>query len=457
MHARSITQPRDETIAAALADAVIAWTETLTDPAEAVPGRLDPAVLKSARDMGLFGLTLPLWYGGSGLTLGQAAPLVAAVARRDRALASMLAVHLGLGTRALVIAGSLSQRERWLPSLAAGDEIAAFTATEPDAGSDWRDLGTRADRYGGGYVLRGSKVFVSNGGVAGLYTVLAALPDAAGGWEDRGLFLVPRDADGLCAGPEEEKLGLGGLSATSVHLDDVMLSDGDLLGDAGRTGALLDEAVAWGRTLTAAVCAGTARKALELARAHTASRRQFGRTLDALPVVADQLADLEASVRGIEALVAVAAMASDDRERAAIAAKVFASEAACAVVDRAMQLHGGYGLIEASGMPALYRDIRVARVLEGANDVLLGRLGALTLTDPGPALPNLACGWQRQEALAAARARRDPLRVHALGRAEVAARAAAAARGMASNAEERRLADRLDQGLVRPRGLELSH
>jgi alkylation response protein AidB-like acyl-CoA dehydrogenase len=451
MRLADFAPPHESDTIGALREAVATWSATWPsarrlDAEHRLPGRL----LEEAAEIGLMGLTLPESHGGAGLSMTAAAAVVADLAALDRSFATTLGLHLGLGTRGLVAGGDPCQHARWLPELAAGRVLAAFCATEPGAGSDLTALGTRLAPTDLGWTLTGEKAYVTNGGLEGLYTVLAAVPDQAGGWKGRSLALVSREAPGVVVGAEEGKLGLRASSTTSVWFEGVALDDVAVLGVPGEGHALVADVLAWGRTLMAAGCVGSAQAALQAARAHTASRRQFGKALADLPVVAHQLDAMDLRLQGMTALVG-AATAAEDREHLSLCAKVFASESAWQITDRALQLHGGLGYIEESGLPLLLRDLRVTRIFEGANDVLLSRVGALARMGQGTRVGEGACFADLQRGLAACpgvRVFSDPLRLHALGRLELAATVVAATR-----ARDPHLADALDRVLARESGV----
>jgi acyl-CoA dehydrogenase len=188
------------------------------------------------------------------------------------------------------------------------------------------------------------------------------------------LFVVERTDPGVTVGAEEHKLGLRGSSTVTVHFDGVHLpADRRITGGQGMEGVA--DALAYGRTALSAGCVGTARAALDAIVRHVRVRRQFGRPLLASPVVQAQVSSAAAQVFAMEALVRAAARESSTLETDSIAAKIACSEGAWSVADLAVQLHGGSGYIEDTGVALLLRDARVTRIFEGANDVLLSRLG----------------------------------------------------------------------------------
>lgn len=347
--------------------------------------QIAPSVLRDLAEIGLFGLSIPERWGGAGLSMRAIADVTTALARHDRSVATTVGLHLGLGTRGLVAFGSEAQHERWLPDLAAGDSIAAFATTEPDAGSDLAAIRTRALLRDGALHVDGGKVFVTNGGFADLYTITASTPGLGGARRGHGLLVLERGDPGVRAGAEEDKLGLRGSSTTTLHLDGVVVPKDRLIGPPGEGMAQLAHVLAWGRTLMAAGCIGTAEAAISAATFHTSERKQFGKALDRFEVVQDQLADMAALRFAMVALVRdVTALEHDPAALLArsVAVKVLCSEAAWEIADVAVQLHGGSGFVEETGVALLLRDARITRIFEGANDVLRIHLGLTEATNP---------------------------------------------------------------------------
>jgi alkylation response protein AidB-like acyl-CoA dehydrogenase len=350
-------------------------------------GRIPADVLNGLAELGLFGITLPELYGGAGLSLHDACRVVSTLARYDRSVATTLGLHLGLGTRALVAYGGAQLKARYLPRLSRGDAIAAFATTEPNAGSDLSSLATSATQEGSDLVINGRKLFVTNGGIAQVYTLTVATPGLGGAQRGTSLLVVERSQTGFSVGREEQKLGLKGSSTTPLQLDEVRVGVDRIIGEPGRGTEQIHHVLAWGRTLMSAGCCGTARSALRRAIEHTSARRQFGKALDAQPVVREQLAAMVARLFAMESLVQDTARLEADLpalQHRSVAAKVLCSEGASHVVDMSLQLHGGLGFIEETGLPLLMRDVRVTRIFEGANDVLLSQLGAAFATSPRP-------------------------------------------------------------------------
>jgi len=348
--------------------------------------RIPTAVLSALAEMGLFGLSIPEAYGGSGLSMQGVCAAVATLARFDRSVATTVGLQLGLGTRGLVAFGAEELKGALLPELAAGRAIAAFAATEAGAGSDLSAIRTTAvEEPPGGLRVEGSKIYVTNGALASVFTVLASTPGLGGARRGHSLIVLRRSDPGVSTAGEEEKLGLRGSSTTGLQMDDARVPLGRVLGTPGRGMDHAAHVLAWGRTAMSAGCVGAARAALELTSAHVATRRQFGRPLAAFEVVRAQLADAAAIAFAMEALVRATCELEGRPEELAmrsIAAKVFCSEGDWEICDLAVQLHGGAGFIEDTGVALLLRDARITRIFEGANDVLLAAHGGFAAASP---------------------------------------------------------------------------
>lgn len=341
-------------------------------------GCIPETVRSAAAELGLFGLTIPVDDGGFGLSLGSACRVVTEIARADRSVAIMIGLHAGLGTRGLVEHGASELRRAWLPRLAAGACIASFAATEASAGSDLTAIATRGHATPEGLRVDGEKSYVTNGGFAGLFTALVRTP-GLGGSRAQSLVVIPRDAAGVSIGREEDKLGIRGSSTVSVRFDGAMVPWDHVLGEPGRGTDLTHGLLAWGRTLMSAGCVGTGRAALDATLAHVRARRQFGRPIGAFGATRAHVAWMGARVHAMDTFVRAVGDAharGHAIDGSSAIAKVFTSESAFEVCDRALQLHGALGFLEPTGIARMLRDARITRIFEGANDVLLVRIGA---------------------------------------------------------------------------------
>jgi alkylation response protein AidB-like acyl-CoA dehydrogenase len=347
-------------------------------------GEIPFSVRQGAGRLGLFGMTIPASHGGAGLSLGAAGRVVAEIARVDRSVAIMVGLHAGLGTRGLVEHGTPALRARWLPRLASGECIASFAATEAGAGSDLMAIRTTGRVTERGLRIDGEKSYVTNGGFAGLFTLLVRTP-GLGGARAHSLVCVPAGTPGVHIGREEDKLGIRGSSTVTVTFDGVVVPMDHILGVPGKGLQDAYELLTWGRTLMSAGCVGTARAALDATIEHVGARRQFGRPVGDFGASRAHVAWMAARVRAMEALVAsvsAAHAAGTSIEVDSAIAKVFCSDSAFEVCDRGLQLHGALGFLEETGVARMLRDCRITRIFEGANDVLLVRIGTAMLSAP---------------------------------------------------------------------------
>jgi len=272
----------------------------------------------------------------------------------------------GLGSYAVSRAGTEAQKKRWLPAIANGELLAAFAVTEPEAGSDLAGVRTRAIAEGSAWRLRGVKTFISNAGIAGMYTVLARTGDAA---DHRGLsmFLVDAEAPGLAVKPLEpmapHPLGEVRFEGTPAVL----------VGQEGEGYKLALATLEVFRPSVGAAACGLAARALEEALRWSQARRQFGRTLADFQATQMALAEMHVDLEAARLLVRRAAWLKDrGAERIGAegaAAKLFATEAAQRVVDRAVQIHGGQGVMRGATVERLYREVRALRIYEGTSEI----------------------------------------------------------------------------------------
>lgn len=275
----------------------------------------------------------------------------------------------GLGSGPISLFGSDEQRKTWLPAVAHGRQIAAFALSEAEAGSDVAAMSTTAQRVEDGYVINGEKTWISNGGIADFYCVFARTGEPGA----RGLsaFVVAADTPGLTVRQRIETiaphpLATLGFDACRVPSDAMLGKPGDGFGIAMATLDIF-------RTTVAAAALGFARRALDEALGHTATRHLFGKPLSALQMTQGAIADMATAIDASALLVYRSAWAKDCRQervtREAAMAKLFATEAAQEVIDRAVQLFGGKGVMRGNAAEMLYREIRALRIYEGASEV----------------------------------------------------------------------------------------
>ncbi len=299
-----------------------------------------------------------------------------ALAYRSPLADSIFAVQ-GLGSYPILRAGTDAQKERWLPALRAGQRISGFGLTEPNAGSDVASMQTRATPDGDGYVLDGHKTLISNVGIADMFVVFARLP-AEGDKPHRGItaFVVDADAPGMTTRPlamADHVIGELEMAGCRVGADAV-------LGEPGRGFRLAMQTLDTFRVSVGAAANGMARRAIDKAVARVRGREQFSQALAQQPMVQSMLADMATELDAARLLVYRAAFERDSgRDRVTVEAamaKLFATEAAQRIIDKAVQLHGGRGVINGEVVETLYRAIRPLRIYEGTSEIqrlIIGR------------------------------------------------------------------------------------
>lgn len=368
--------PADDTLAL-LREGVRRFTRERLVPLEkqvASEDRIPDAVVREMREMGLFGMTIPTDYGGLGLSVAQEVELVMELTWASAAFRSLLAMNLGVGSQCILMDGTEEQRRQWLPRIASGEVITAFALTEPGSGSDSAAMRTRAVRDGDQYVLHGSKRFISNAPLAGVFTVLARthaenLPKNA----HVSAFLVPADTPGLRVGANDHKMGHSGAATADVYFDDVRIPAANLLGGVeGRGFATAMKALDRGRINISALCVGQGRRILHEALAYATGRQQFGQPIAEFQLIQAMLADSQADLYAAECMVRETARRRDTGQRVSLEAscsKMFASEMVGRIADRAVQIHGGAGYMRDSAVEHFYRDVRLFRIYEGTTQI----------------------------------------------------------------------------------------
>lgn len=345
-----------------LAPHALEWDEAKTFPRETI-GR--------AGALGLGGIYVREDQGGSALGRRDAVAIFEELAQGDPAIAAYITIH-NMVAWMIDSYGSEAQRAEWLPRLTAMDEFGAYCLTEPGAGSDAAAIATSAIRDGDDYVLTGVKQFISGGGEASVYVVMART-EATGA---RGItaFIVPDGTPGLSFGPNEKKMGWNAQPTRQVILDEVRVPASAVLGELGEGFKIAMNGLNGGRLNIAACSLGGAQWALDKALRYVHERFTFGEPLAEKQAVVFALADMATELQAARALVRDAATALDEKAPDAAAqcamAKRFATDAGFRVANEALQLHGGYGYLQEYGIEKVVRDLRVHQILEGTNEIM---------------------------------------------------------------------------------------
>ncbi len=328
-------------------------------------------LFEEAAGLGLLGMVAPESVGGAGADYVSYALSLIEIAAADGPLSTIISIQNSLLVGGLLQEGSESQKARFLPDLISGRMIGAFALTEADAGSDAAAIRTRAVRVDGGWVLNGAKQFITSGKIAGLAMVFAVTDPQAGKKGISG-FLVPTDTPGYVVDKVEHKLGQAASDTCAIRFDNMFVPDDLLYGAEGRGLNIALANLEQGRIGIAAQCVGMAQAALEIAVAYAKDRSSMGKPIIEHQAVGFRLADLATRLEAARLMVLHAASVKDMGRPClteASMAKLFASEAAEAIVSGAIQTLGGYGYLEEFGLAKIYRDVRVCQIYEGTSDI----------------------------------------------------------------------------------------
>lgn len=328
-------------------------------------------LLAMARELGLFGLTIPEAYGGLGLDLAGKCAIEEELGRTNYGFATIIANHTGISSKGIVELGSEEQKRRYLPKMASGEWIGCFALTEPQAGSDPAALRTRAERRGERWILNGEKIYITNAPRAQVFTVMA-VTDPARGTKGISAFIVERDFPGLSVGRNELKMGMHGCGTAPVVMQDCEVPAENLLGPEGMGYVQALKTLTQGRVTVAARCCGIMDRLIERTIDWLKTREQGGHRLAEYQGLQWMLADMALSRDAARLLTqrAIATLASGARGTVeASMAKLYATEAAGRVADTALQLHGGLGYMREFGIETVARDVRITRIYEGTSEI----------------------------------------------------------------------------------------
>jgi len=335
--------------------------------------RIPDDLVDEMREMGLFGLTTPEEFGGSGMNIPQYVETIRVLSYASPAYRSTASINLGMVCSALKNSGTDEQKAQWLPRIAAG-EIACFGLTEPGSGSDSAAMATTAKRDGNGYVLNGSKRYITNAPQAKLGLIMARTNDEALPRNAHvSAFLVPMDSDGISVGKADKKMGQSGSQIADIYLDDVKVPGNALLGgEEGKGFATAMQSLDNGRLSVAAASCGYAKRILDTAVKYSMERKAFGEPISQFQLIQAMLADSRAELYAAECMLRDAAGKANQGKAIieAASAKMFASEMCNRVADRCVQVHGGAGYLAEYEAERFYRDARIYTIYEGTTQIL---------------------------------------------------------------------------------------
>jgi alkylation response protein AidB-like acyl-CoA dehydrogenase len=326
-------------------------------------------LVREMAELGFMGMTIPEEYGGAGADTVSYAIAVEELTRVDSSVAITMAAHHSLGTLPIYLFGSEEQKREWVPALAAGEKLAAFGLTEPEAGSDAGASRTRAELADGEWVVNGSKIFITNAGtdITACVTITAVTGD-----DEISNIVVPNGTPGYEIAPPMHKLGWRASDTRELSFRDVRVPEGNLLGPRGKGFQQFLEILDGGRISVAAMGLGLAQGAYDLAATYATERRQFGQPISSFQAIRFQLADMATEIEAGRNMVYKAAWLKDQGRafgREAAMAKLYTGELSHRVANAALQIHGGYGFMDEYAISRLYRDQKILEIGEGTNEV----------------------------------------------------------------------------------------
>ena len=328
-------------------------------------------VAKMAK-LGLFGIIVPKQYGGAGAGYREYITAVEELSKHCGTTGVILSAHTSLCVAPILEHGTEEQKQKYLPDLAAGRKLGAFGLTEPNAGTDAGNQQTVAVEMEDHYLLNGTKIFITNAGVAETYVVIAVTGKGTKGPEMTA-FIVEKGFEGFTFGKHEKKMGIRGSATCELIFENVKIPKENMLGKRGDGFKIAMKTLDGGRVGIAAQALGIAEGALDTTVAYVKSRKQFGRALSAFQNTQFQLADMSTKVAAARALVYIAADAKQEKLPTlsvnAAQAKLFAAEVAMEVTTKAVQLHGGYGYTREYPVERMMRDAKITEIYEGTSEV----------------------------------------------------------------------------------------
>jgi acyl-CoA dehydrogenase family protein 9 len=359
---------------------------------------IDAAVIAAFAKAGLLALTIPKAYGGLGLSASAYARVFGAVASIDASLGVLIGVHCGLGSKAIVLAGSEAQKARYLPMLARGETLAAYALTEPETGSDAQNIVTRAERSADdtGWLLNGRKHWIGNGQGAGVIATFAQTPIVRDGQTVMRptAFIIRPNMPGFRVDGTIRKLGIRGSTQAELVFEHLFVPDDHVLGEVGKGFRVAVNALNAGRLSLASGCAQGCKRLLDEFTRYAETRTQFGGPLASFEITQRKMATIASETYATDAMVGALAAALDadgvDASLEAACAKVFASELVWRVSDELVQLAGGRGFVKPWPYERWLRDARINRIFEGANEILRLFVGLNGVQGPAEELKEIA-------------------------------------------------------------------
>lgn len=356
-------------------------------------GKVPEGVIRGLADLGILGMTIPKEYGGRGASQSLYCQVMERLAASCASTAILVNAHQSIGLRAILLYGTQAQKQRWLPPLARGEFLAAFSLTEPNAGSDAQGIETTALLENGFWHIHGRKQWTTNGSLAGLLTVMAKVQGKVTA------FMVTPEMPGFCILEKaQEKVGIRGTWTTNLAFDDLIVPPDHVLGPVGEGLKICLTCLDYGRTTFGATCTGIAKDLLKRGVRQARSRIQFRKPIASFPLIQEKMAKLAAYTYAMEATTYLTASLIDEGKmdfmlESAIL-KVFASEALWELIYETMQIYGGRSFFTNEPLERIMRDARLNMIGEGANEVLRVFIGAVGFREMGKRFIGKIPFWQ---------------------------------------------------------------
>ncbi len=329
-------------------------------------------VVKKLGEMGLMGVIFPEDLGGAGMGYVEYVLAVEELSRVDGSVGIIVASHNSLCTNHIFLGGNDAQKKKYVTKLASGEWLGAWGLTEPGSGSDAGGMRTTAVRGDGGWVLNGSKTFITNGTYADCALVLAVTDKEKGTRGGISAFVVEKGTPGFRPGKKENKLGLRASDTAELIFENCVVPEENLVGNIGDGFKDAMRVLDGGRISIAALSLGMARGALDAAVKYATARKQFGKAISEFQAIQFKLADMATQLDAAWLLTMRAAQIKDKGQKVtmeAAMAKLYASEAACRICDEGVQIHGGYGFIKDYPAEKFYRDVKLCTIGEGTSEI----------------------------------------------------------------------------------------
>ncbi|XP_067622266.1 very long-chain specific acyl-CoA dehydrogenase, mitochondrial isoform X2 [Eurosta solidaginis] len=341
---------------------------------------IDKEIMDQLWDLGAFGIQVPEEYGGLGLSNTQYGIFCEILGGSDLGIGITLGAHQSIGFKGILLFGTQKQKQKYLPMLATGKVYAAFALTEPSSGSDAASIKTRAVKSDDGnyFILNGSKIWISNGGIAEVMTVFAQtehIDSKTGEKKDKvTAFIVERSFGGVTSGPPEKKMGIKASNTTEVYFENVSIPVENVLGEEGEGFKVAMMILNNGRFGMGATLSGTMKVCIQKAVDHSNSRVQFGKKIREYGAIQEKISQMNILQYATETMAYAISQNMDKGSKEyhleAAISKIFASESAWYVCDEAIQILGGMGYMKGAGLERILRDLRIFRIFEGTNDIL---------------------------------------------------------------------------------------